>query len=83
MLAPTFYHNFFRKEFNAAKFCSIIGACDFKFVKDSTQEYIDNVLKGKPKYNPPKINSNVPSYRFLFFTDVHADKKYMEVCIQI
>jgi len=76
MLVPVFYHNFFHKVINGNKFCIQIGVCDSKLVIDSTDKYIDRVLSDKPIYSPSHIHYDVAPLKFLFFTDVHTDKKY-------
>jgi hypothetical protein len=53
--------------------------CGSKLVEDSTPNFIDRVMLNKPSYHQPIINSTIPTYKFLFFTDVHADEKYLEV----
>ena len=53
--------------------------CGLKLEEDLTPNFIERVMLKKPPYHQPIINSSIPTYKFLFFTDVHADEKYLEV----
>ena len=52
--------------------------CFNPYTINSTEKYIQDILRGQPPYNPPTINLSVPTYKFLFFNDIHADDKYQE-----
>ena len=68
---------FIINKFNSQFICGYLKICPNKFLKLSFDDYLNEIIKDKPK-NKPIFPSYEKNYTFLHISDFHFDSKYAE-----